>query len=319
MLIHDAARPLTPAQVFSRVFSAVEQGAQAVVPALPVTDTIKQVQESAEDSADPAGAGTPETVRRTLPRAELRAVQTPQGFSLSFLQEALAHIGELPGAEAERLTDEAMIAEDMRIPVVLVPGDAKALKITTPTDMTTAEALLAQAAQPMPVPRTGIGHDIHAFAAPEEPRELWLAGLHWPGQQGLSGHSDGDAVAHAACDALFSAAGVGDLGIHFGADTIGTSRPELEGAHGTVLLAEAARIVRDAGFEIGNIAVQFVGSRPKFGPRREVAQRVLSEAVGAPVSVSATTADGLGFSGRSEGILATATALVYPAPGPGRR
>lgn len=319
VLIHDAARPLTPAQVFSRVFSAVEQGAQAVVPALPVTDTIKQVQESAEDSADPAGAGTPETVRRTLPRAELRAVQTPQGFSLSFLQEALAHIGELPGAEAERLTDEAMIAEDMRIPVVLVPGDAKALKITTPTDMTTAEALLAQAAQPMPVPRTGIGHDIHAFAAPEESRELWLAGLHWPGQQGLSGHSDGDAVAHAACDALFSAAGVGDLGVHFGADTIGTSRPELEGAHGTVLLAEAARIVRDAGFEIGNIAVQFVGTRPKFGPRREEAQRVLSEAVGAPVSVSATTADGLGFSGRSEGILATATALVYPAPGPGRR
>jgi 2-C-methyl-D-erythritol 2,4-cyclodiphosphate synthase len=158
------------------------------------------------------------------------------------------------------------------------------------------------------IPRTGIGIDVHAFASEDNPRELWLGGLLWEGQQGLAGHSDGDPVAHAAADALFSAAGIGDLGTHFGTD-----RPELAGASGVTLLAEAARIVRTEGFEIGNIAVQFVGNRPKFGPRREESQAVLTAAAGAPVSVSATTSDGLGFTGRGEGISALATALVYRA------
>ncbi|KIS28771.1 2-C-methyl-D-erythritol 2,4-cyclodiphosphate synthase [Arthrobacter sp. SPG23] len=156
------------------------------------------------------------------------------------------------------------------------------------------------------IPRTGIGIDVHAFAAPDSPRALWLGGLLWEGEQGLAGHSDGDPVAHAAADALFSAAGIGDLGTHFGTD-----RPEFAGASGVTLLAEAARIVRAEGFEIGNIAVQFVGNRPKFGPRREESQTVLSAAADAPVSVSATTSDGLGFTGRGEGISALATALVY--------
>ncbi len=155
------------------------------------------------------------------------------------------------------------------------------------------------------LPRTGIGIDIHAFAPEEQPVPLWLAGLWWEGERGLSGHSDGDAVAHAAADALFSAAGVGDLGTHFGTD-----RPEWKGAGGAVLLAEAARIVRAAGFDIGNVAVQFVGNRPKFSPRRLEAEAALSEAAGAPVSVSATTSDALGFTGRDEGITAVATALV---------
>ena len=157
----------------------------------------------------------------------------------------------------------------------------------------------------MILPRTGIGVDIHAFAAEEDPAPLWLAGLLWEGERGLSGHSDGDAVAHAAADALFSAAGVGDLGTHFGTD-----RPEYQGASGVRLLAEAARIVRAAGFEIGNIAVQFIGNRPKFSTRRREAESALSAAAGCPVSVSATTSDALGFTGRSEGITAVATALV---------
>lgn len=156
------------------------------------------------------------------------------------------------------------------------------------------------------IPRTGIGIDVHAYAPVDAPRPLWLGGLAWDGERGLAGHSDGDPVAHAAADALFSASGIGDLGTHFGTD-----RPEFAGASGVTLLAEAARIVRAEGFQIGNIAVQFVGNRPKFGPRREESQAVLSAAAGAPVSVSATTSDGLGFTGRGEGISAVATALVY--------
>ena len=161
-----------------------------------------------------------------------------------------------------------------------------------------------------PTPRIGLGLDVHAFADAGSGRRLWLAGLAWDGV-GLSGHSDGDVAAHACCDALFSAAGLGDLGAHFGTDEAQWAQ-----ARGVALLAEAARRVRAAGFEIGNLAVQIVGNRPKVGARRAEAQTVLGQACGASVSVSATTTDGLGLTGRGEGLAALATALLIPTPTP---
>jgi len=294
VLVHDAARALTPADVFERVRAAVTATGAGVIPVLPVIDTIKHVEGAA--------------VRAAVDRSVLAAAQTPQGFPRRALVDAYA------AATAEH-TDDAALAATAGIAVSTVPGDALAFKITTPADLERARMLVRTAAIPQPdvrgevtrgFPRVGVGTDVHAFGG-DGP--LWLAGLEWPGEQGLRGHSDGDAVAHAIVDALLAAAGLGDIGTHFGTD-----RPEFAGAHADAFLARTRDLLRDAGWVIGNVSVQVQANRPRFSARRAEAEAVLSAALdGAPVSVSATTTDGLGFTGRGEGVSAVAVALLLPS------
>jgi 2-C-methyl-D-erythritol 4-phosphate cytidylyltransferase/2-C-methyl-D-erythritol 2,4-cyclodiphosphate synthase len=267
VLVHDGARALATTDLANSVLSALSKGEQAVIPALDVIDTIKEIDSN-------------NYVRNTLNRSSLRAVQTPQGFTRSVL--ARAH------QASEDATDDAALVEALGIAVKVIPGEFRALKITTKSDLVTATQILLPNTQKQI--RVGIGTDTHAFSS-DKSRKLSLAGLIWENEIGLDGHSDADVASHAICDALLSAAGLGDLGSNFGID-----EAKYAGASGAQLLSESLTKVTAAGFIIENVAVQIIGNRPKIGPRRADAIAALSKALGgAFVSVSATSTDGLGL------------------------
>jgi len=281
VLVHDAARALATSELAERVLHGLTSGESAVIPALSVVDTIKEVDRDGY-------------VRSTPDRSILRAVQTPQGFSVEVLKRA--------HEASEDATDDAALVEALGVKVKTIPGEARAMKITNPEDIAIAVTLVRDLDSNM---RVGVGTDAHAFSS-DTSRQLWLAGIHWPDVVGVDGHSDGDVAAHAICDALFSATGLGDLGSNFG-----VSDPQYSGASGATLLAETFTRIANAGYAISNVAVQIVCNKPKIGPRRAEAISALSKALGgAPVSVTATSTDGLGFTGEGKGISAIATALV---------
>lgn len=286
VLVHDSARALTPSSSFDAVVAAVEATGEGVIPALALVDSIKRIGPGGE-------------VQGVVDRSDLAAAQTPQGFPRAPLVLAYER-----AAHAE-YTDDAAVFAAAGNRVHIVEGDSLAFKITTAWDLNRAHHLLREDTADFAaagVSRVGIGVDVHAFG---EEEGLWLAGLPWPGERKLSGHSDGDAVAHALCDALLSAAGLGDIGAIFG-----TAAPEFANARGEVFVRETVRLLAEAGFEPVHASVQLIGNRPTFAPRRVEAETLITGWVGAPISLSATTTDGLGFTGRGEGITALATVLV---------
>ena len=285
--VHDGARPFADEELFRRVISAVAAGADGAIPGVAVKDTIKRV------TAGGAVVDTP-------PRAELTAVQTPQAFRAAALRAA--HMSN------SQATDDASLVEAAGGRVVVVPGDPVNRKITDLEDLEWARRHiadpLADRAALAPQIRVGQGFDIHRFS--DDPaRVLVLGGVTFEGERGLQGHSDADAVAHAATDALLGAAGLGDIGEHF-PDT----DPQWEGADSLQLLRHAAALVREAGFDIGNVDCSVVCEAPKLAPHKATMQRLLSEAAGAPVTVKGRRAEGLGALGRSEGIAVWANAVI---------
>ena len=279
VLIHDAARALCPPEVFNRVIDALNAGSAAVIPTAPVVDTLSPIDHS-------TGVTGP-----ALDRNVLAIVQTPQGFAKDVITRAHE-------AFPEDATDDAEIARLAGHDVISVPGDARAFKITHPQDLERAHQLLSQAEDL----RVGIAADVHAY---DENTPLWLGGVSWPGEPGLSGHSDGDIVLHVICDALLQASSLGDMGTFFG-----VSRPEFEGASSRVFLDHVLKLIGEEGFTIRSVSCQLVANTPRFAGRREEISTLLSDIVGAPVHVASTTSDGLGFTGRGEGMAAFAVALL---------
>lgn len=277
VLVHDSARSLASTDLFNRVSQAVFENQIGVIPALRVADTIKKYKG--------------DVIQETIERSDLVRAQTPQGFPASVL--VAAHVGA-----TEEFTDDAALIQSIGGTVMMIEGEEQAMKITTTEDFERAQTyLLAHA-------RTGIGSDAHRYSD-DNNKALYLGCLEWPGELALEGHSDGDVIAHAIVDSLLSAANLGDIGSNFGVD-----RPEYSGASGEIFLKATLELLRAQDFEPVNVSVQLIGNRPKLAPRRLEVETHLGAIIGAPVSVSATTTDGMGFLGSDEGLAAVATSLV---------
>ena len=278
MLVHDAARALCPGELFDRVTRAVVATGAGIIPALPVTDTIKRV-------ADDERVSTRSTARASC------TCRRPQGFPKDALVAAYAKA-------AQEYTDDAALFQAAGGKVRTVPGESRAFKITVPWDLRRAENLLGATS----LVRTGIGTDVHASTSP---RRSGSADSTGPTSPASPGTATGMRSATRSATPCSRAAGLGDIGGRFGTDD-----PRFADAHGEVFITETVALVHGAGFTVGNVAVQLIGNRPRVGPRRGELETRLSELVGAPVSVSATTSDGLGFMGEGKGVVAIATALV---------
>ncbi|MEW5914566.1 MAG: 2-C-methyl-D-erythritol 4-phosphate cytidylyltransferase [Thermodesulfobacteriota bacterium] len=286
VLVHDAARPLAAPELFARVLEAAQECGAAIA-AVPASDTVKEDDGQGQVSA-------------TLARERLWLVQTPQGFALPLLQEALASAQ----AEGFYATDEAGLVERLGREVRLVMGSRDNLKITTPADLALAEALLAGGAATM---RVGQGLDAHRL---EAGRPLILGGVHVPFEKGLKGHSDADVITHAVMDALLAAAGLGDIGGLF-PDT----DPAYAGADSLALLAQVVARLAAAGWRPAQVSATLAAQAPKVAPHVPAMRRNLAGVLGlAPeaVNLAATTTEGLGFIGRGEGMAALATATIVP-------
>ena len=277
ILVHDAARAFTPTEVFDRVAAEVRVSGCGVIPVVAVHDTVKRA------------AGN--EVLETVDRSELRAAQTPQGFPAGLLRDAYEKL-------TDEHTDDASLVQALGARVLSVPGDRMGMKVTTRDDLILASHLIGGEQ------RTGIGTDTHRFTEDGD-KPLYLGTSEWPGERGLDGHSDGDALSHAIVDSLLSAAGLGDIGSNFGVD-----RAEFAGANGRVFLVETVKKLSDVGFAIINVSAQIIGNRPKVAPMREKVEQVLTALLKAPVTISATTTDGLGFLGNAEGVAVVASALI---------
>lgn len=286
VLIHDAARPFVDPSMVRRVVEALET-ATGAIPALAVADTLKK-----DD-----GTGR---IVTTVARAGLWRAQTPQGFRFGPI--LAAHRAAAEGVETD-LTDDAAVAERAGLRVALVEGSERNRKLTTAEDFTVAERELSAAS--LPDVRTGTGFDVHRFA---EGDHVWLGGVRIAHSHRLDGHSDADVALHAITDALLGAIGDGDIGQHFP-----PSDPKWKGAASHIFLEDAVRRIRDRGGRIGNVDLTLLCEAPKIGPHRDAMRAAIAAILGietARVGVKATTTEGLGFTGRREGIAAMASATV---------
>lgn len=288
--VHDAARALVSPELIDRVVEQAERSGAALA-ALPARDTIKQ-------------AGDTGLVERTLDRGQIWLAQTPQVTRLDWLREALAAWRAQAKAGSAPPTDEAQLLELAGRAVQLVEGATENFKITVPNDLALAEAITSARVSPR-MPRVGVGHDVHRLV---EGRDLVLGGVTIPFDRGLEGHSDADVLAHAIGDALLGAAALGDLGEHFPPND-----PRFAGADSLALLKQIGEMVRQAGYLPQSIDSVLICQRPRLAPFVPAMRQRLADALGievSRVSVKATTTEGLGFTGREEGIAAQATAVI---------